>query len=177
MVEAPLDSHDVLVRERVDGEDFGRLLAYRGRPGFPVASVLRWISQAAEALTFIHQNGGVHGDVRPANLVLDRTGQVVLLGPESSASPPNRPPADTPGFRAPELAAGAAPDRASDVYGLAATTFALVTGSAPSGALPNFAAISANRASALAPPLRSGLAIDPARRPADLSHRDETRLR
>jgi WD40 repeat protein len=165
MVEAPVDSHDVLVRERVDGEDLGRLLAFRGRPGLPVASVLRWISQAAEALTLIHQNGGVHGDVRPANLVLDRTGQVVLLGPESSSSPPNGPPADAPGFRAPELAAGAAPDRASDVYGLAATTFALVTGTAPGGALPNFAAMSANRASALAPALRSGLAIDPARRP------------
>ena len=164
MVEAPVG--DVLVEERVDGEDLGRLLVSRGRPGLPVASVLRWIMQAAEALTFVHDTGGVHGDVKPANLVLDPAGRIVLVGSDSSTSRRPVPPAGTPGFRAPELAAGAAPDRATDIYGLAATTFALLTGTAPSGALPNWAAIPTNHASRLEPALRNGLATDPARRPA-----------
>ena len=164
MVEAP--GGDVLVEERVDGEDLGRLLASRGRPGLPVASVLRWITQAAEALSFVHDTGGVHGDVKPANLVLDTAGRIVLVGSESSTSRRNVPSAGTPGFRAPELAAGAASDRGTDIYGLAATTFALLTGTAPSGALPNWAAITTNHASRLEPALRNGLAVDPARRPA-----------
>jgi WD40 repeat protein len=157
VVEAPVDAHDVLVDDGVDGVDLARLLAARGRPGLPVAGVLAWMAQAAEALSDIHDNGGVHGDVRPANLVLDQQGQVVLVGAHRDGTPTN-----TSAFRAPEVDAGATPDQAADVYGLAATTFVLLTGVAPTGAV----SIPGGDASRLEPALRDALATDPSRRPA-----------
>ena len=48
------DRH-VLVLDWVDGVNLARLLADEGRPGLPVSSVLRWVAQAAEALTVLHQ--------------------------------------------------------------------------------------------------------------------------
>jgi serine/threonine-protein kinase len=69
----------VLVLDWVDGVNLARLLADEGRPGLPVSSVLRWIAQTAEALTVLHQHGVVHGDVKPANLILDRDGRIVLV--------------------------------------------------------------------------------------------------
>ena len=72
------DRH-VLVLDWVDGVNLARLLADEGRPGLPVSSVLRWVAQAAEALTVLHQHGVVHGDVKPANLILDRNGRIVLV--------------------------------------------------------------------------------------------------
>ncbi len=164
MVETPGDGPDVLVEGRVDGVDLERLLAERGRPGLPVGSVLQWVAQAAEALTVLHQHGDVHGDVRPANLVLEESGGIVLADPGSSRLPHrNGPSANTAGFRAPEVSAGATPDRAADVYGLAATTFALLTGTAPTSVLPNGSAHQVIRFDSA---LQDGLAVDPERRPA-----------
>ena len=76
----------------------------------------------------------MHGDVKPANLILTRGGHVKLVDFGLSSTPlmlGRR--SGTPGYRAPELATGSAPSRASDVYGLAATAFALLTGSPPAG--------------------------------------------
>ncbi|HEY9378798.1 MAG TPA: protein kinase, partial [Jiangellaceae bacterium] len=164
MVETPVDGHDVLVEGRVEGIDLDRLLAERGRPGLPVASVLEWITQSAAALTGLHQNGEVHGDVRPANLVVEPSGSIKLIPPGSSKLPHgNGRSADTAGFRAPEVSAGATPDHRTDVYGLAATTFALLTGATPSTGSANGAA---QQVGLLDSALQAGLAADPERRPA-----------
>ena len=73
--------------------------------------------------------------------------------------------AGTPGYRAPELAAGGGPSRASDVYALAATAFALLTGSAPAGVLPGWEGFDTAQAEQLEAALRLGMATDPERRP------------
>ena len=72
----------------------------------------------------------------------------------------------TPGFRAPEIAADGAPSRASDIYALAATAFALLTGAPPSGVLPSWNGIDPVQAEQLEAGIRRGLATDPSRRPA-----------
>ena len=73
-----------------------------GRPGLPVSSVLRWSAQAAEVLTFLHGHGVVHGDVKPANLIIDGTGRVVVVDLGSSSVPMSEAArGGTPGFRAP----------------------------------------------------------------------------
>ena len=161
------DGRHVLVLDWVEGVNLARLLADEGRPGLPVSSVLRWIAQAAEALTVLHQHGVVHGDVKPANLILDRDGRIVLVDLGSSSVPSTSAPrGGTAGFRAPEVAGGAPADRASDVFSLASTAFTLLTGSAPTGGLPAWDGVSTRVARPLEAALRAGLAIDPARRPA-----------
>ncbi len=153
----------------VEGTDLARLLGERGRPGLAPSSVLAYLAQAAEALTHLHSQDPpvIHGDVKPANLILTKGGRVKLVdfGLSSAPAAPRRR-AGTPGFRAPELAADGVPSRASDVYSLAATAFALLSGSAPSGVLPSWEGIEPAQAEQLEAALRLGLATDPARRPA-----------
>ena len=74
--------------------------------------------------------------------------------------------AGTPGYRAPELAAGASPSRASDIYALAATAFALLTGAAPTGVLPSWDGVAPVAAQQLEAAIRLGMATHPARRPS-----------
>jgi WD40 repeat protein/class 3 adenylate cyclase/tRNA A-37 threonylcarbamoyl transferase component Bud32 len=159
----------VIAMDWVDGTDLGTLLADRGRPGLAPSSVLAYLAQAAEALTHLHSQDPpvIHGDVKPANLILTRGGRVKLVdfGLSSAPDAPRRR-TGTPGFRAPELAAGGVPDRASDVYALAATAFALLTGSPPSGVRPSWEGIEREQVEQLEAAIRLGLATDPAHRPA-----------
>ena len=159
------DRH-VLVLDWVDGIDLAQVLGSRGSPGLPASSVVRWLAQAAEAITVLHAHDVVHGDIKPANLVLDGRGRVVVVDLGSSSVPGHVGRGGTPGFRAPELSDGAVPTRANDVYGLAATAFALLTGAAPAGVLPSWHDIAPGQAAVLEAALRAGLTVDPARRPA-----------
>ncbi len=159
----------VVAMDWVDGIDLATLLHERGRPGLAPSSVLAYLSQAAEALTHLHAQDPpvIHGDIKPANLMLTAGGQVKLVDFGLSSAPHAlRRRIGTPGYRAPELAADGAPSRASDVYALAATAFALLTGSAPAGVLPSWEGIDQAQAEQLEAAIRIGMATDPARRPA-----------
>ena len=158
----------VVAMDWVEGTDLARLLREQGRPGLSPSSVMRWLSDAASALTYLHtlERPVIHGDVKPANLILTRGGRVVLVdfGLSSMPDSPRRR-GGTPGYAAPELMAGASPDRASDIYSLAATGFALLTGAAPTGIRPSWDGLDPAEAEQLEETLRLGLATDPVRRP------------
>src|SRR5262245_62093872 len=140
-----------LVMDWVEGVDLEAVVAEHGQPGLPPATVLRWLAPVAEALTHLHASDPpvVHGDVKPANVLLTPGGRVVLVDFGLSSTRGLRPRGGTPGFRAPEVAAGALPTRAADVYGLAATAFALLAGKPPSGILPVWSDIDPERAARL----------------------------
>ena len=158
----------VVALDWVEGTDLATLLAENGRPGLASSSVLAYLAQAAEALTHLHSQSPpvIHSDVKPGNLILTTGGRIKLVD-FGLSSAPNVPRvrAGTPGYRAPELAVGAAPSRASDVYALAATAFALLTGSAPAGVLPAWEGVEPAQAEQLEAAIRLGMATNPARRP------------
>src|SRR4029450_11045844 len=108
-----------------------------------------YLEQAAEALEHLHGHDPavVHGDVKPANLILTSSGRIVVVAFGMSAPPPGdglrR--AGLAGYVAPEVAAGARPTAASDVYSFAATALALLTGEPPNDRPPSWGAIARAR--------------------------------
>jgi len=159
----------VVAMDWVDGTDLATLVQDRGRPGLAPSSVLAYLSDAAEALTHLHSQSPpvIHGDVKPGNLILTKGGRVKLVDFGMSSAPGAlRRRSGTPGFRAPELAVHGGPSRASDVYALAATAFALLTGSPPAGVLPSWEGIDPAQAEQFEAAIRLGMATDPTRRPA-----------
>jgi WD40 repeat protein/class 3 adenylate cyclase/energy-coupling factor transporter ATP-binding protein EcfA2 len=163
------DGEYVVVLDWIEGTDLGGLLAREGAPGLAPSTVLRCLAQAAEALTFLHSHDPpvVHGDVKPANLVLTKGGRIVLVDFGIASTGDGVARAGTPGFVAPEVAAGAPPTIASDVFSLAVTAFALLTGSPPQGGAPVWPpGLDAERRRVFEAAIRLGAATDPARRPA-----------
>jgi Nif-specific regulatory protein len=100
-------------------------------------------ARVASGLDVLHRAGVVHGDLKPGNLLvvpvagtsrdirLVDFGLSVLLGTDAGGF------RGTPGYAAPEVAAGSSPTPSADLYGLGATMFALITGRTPSSASGN----------------------------------------
>jgi len=102
------------------------------------SELARWVAEVAAALASAHALGVVHGDVTPANVLLDRArdphradahavladfGSAALLSdPRPPAGPGGRQPlGHTPAFAAPERRRGGPASPESDVFGLGAT--------------------------------------------------------
>ena len=95
---------------------------------------LRAIRQVAEALEALHEAGWRHGDVKPANVIVSPEGHATLID-LSMAAPADEDSSETvhqhagkgtARYAAPELTAGEAAGRASDIYSLGATLFELL---------------------------------------------------
>jgi tRNA A-37 threonylcarbamoyl transferase component Bud32 len=71
------DGKHFLVMEYIDGSDLKSLLTAQGP--LPVAKAVEYVVQAARGLHHAHEQGVVHRDVKPANLMLDRSGTVKVL--------------------------------------------------------------------------------------------------
>ena len=164
-----VDDRYVIAMDWIDGTDLEALLGIDGDPGLDPARLIGYLEQVAEALEHLHTHDPavVHGDVKPANLILTSSGRVVLVDFGLSSTPTDdlrR--AGTAGYVAPEIAAGGRPTVASDVYSLAATAVTLLTGEAPSGSASSWGSIEPERIAALERVLRRSLATDPERRDA-----------
>jgi class 3 adenylate cyclase/energy-coupling factor transporter ATP-binding protein EcfA2 len=159
----------VLVMDWIEGTDLARLLRDQGAPGLPLSSVLAYLAEVAEALSCLHSQEPpiIHGDVKPANMILTHGGRVKLvdLGLSSSLGREDRR-RGTAGHRAPELEGGAPPSSSSDVYALAVAAVALLTGAPPKGAVPAWEGLDPAQAARLDAAIAAGLAADPTRRPA-----------
>ena len=164
-----VDGRYVIAMDWIEGKDLEALRVREGRLGPDPALVISYLEQAAEALEHLHAHDPpvVHGDVKPANLILTSSGRTVLVDFGLSSRPNDDPRrAGTAGYVAPEVAAGARPTSAADVYSLAATAMALLTGEPPSGGAPSWGPIERERIPALERIVRSNLATDPGRRDA-----------
>lgn len=128
-----------IVMDLVEGGDLRGLLRERGT--LPAAEACRVGSQVALGLAAIHARRIVHRDVKPENVLLDRTvdppvalltdfGVSKLVGDDPGASGVTAL-AGTPLYLAPELIAGGRPGPWSDLYSLGVVLYELVCGVTP----------------------------------------------
>jgi hypothetical protein len=120
-----------LVLDLVEGGSLASAVGARGH--LSAGEAVTVASPVARTLAGLHALGVVHGDVSPANVLLEPSGRPVLadLGTARVVGHVPGEPHGTPGFVAPEVEAGAAPAPASDVYAAGALTWWCVTGEAP----------------------------------------------
>ncbi len=124
-----------LAMELIEGSDLGAWLAQPQRPSRPT-EVLSMLRAAGQGLHAAHTAGIVHGDVKPANILVGDDGRVSVtdfgvarLLNADSASPSTV--AGTPRYMAPEQHDGVAADVRSDVFGFAATAWESLLGAHP----------------------------------------------
>ena len=102
------------------------------------AEAVEYVRRIASALSTVHRCGMLHGDLKPGNLMLRVTGQVVLI--DFGLTAPFSDPAQSivtsmlrgsPYYMSPEHAQGAPLDERSDLYSLGVIYHELLTGLKP----------------------------------------------
>jgi tetratricopeptide (TPR) repeat protein len=157
-----------LTMELLDGPS----LAERIRSGpLPVARAVPIVRQICAGLAAAHASNVIHGDLKPANVLLVEGIRAVVtdFGLAGKDDTENVEVAGTPDYMAPELLRGEPRSVTSDVFALGVLMFELVTGELPWTRASSFAAAT-NRSAARRLPGGFGgiiercLALDPAAR-------------
>jgi serine/threonine protein kinase len=126
-----------ITMEYVDGNNLSEALSRRSAP-FAVEQVLSWVCALCSALDYAHSCGVLHRDVKPANLLLDREGQVHLADfgiartmDELRQRFTGYLAGGTLMYMSPEQLSGGETDSRSDLYSLACTVYELLHGVPP----------------------------------------------
>jgi serine/threonine protein kinase len=135
------DGDPCLIMEYLPSQSLAVVLSAQGT--LPLPQVARIGEQVASALVAAHRAGIVHRDVKPGNVLLGDNGTVkitdfgiskakgdVTLTATGLIS-------GTAAYLAPEVARGAEPSPAADVFALGATIFHALEGEPPYGTNPN----------------------------------------
>jgi serine/threonine protein kinase len=162
-----------LLMEYVEGKTLDEIEA----PEF--SQLVLVFCQVANALTHMHRRGVFHGDLKPANIMLTKTGQVKLIdfGTAWVRGQDKNRVQGTPQYIAPEQASEKTVNEKTDVYNLGATMYRMFTGRFPQQGI-----LKPGDDRKLVPPLKlnsripgtlselilGSLSIDAARRPAGM---------
>jgi serine/threonine protein kinase len=121
------DRGQYLVMEIEEGEDLENMTRRQGK--LEVEQALEWISQVADALTYLHSQAPplIHRDIKPANIHINQHGRAILLNIES----PMRARSGTPGYAPVEQYGADGVDARADIYALGATLYRLLGGEPP----------------------------------------------
>ena len=111
-------------------------LAHRGEP-LPLKAAIKIAREVGQALAYAHKHNMIHRDVKPANVMVDSGGRVILTdfgiakiltGPSYTATGAT---IGTPAYMSPEQGLGQPGDHRADIYSLGVMLYQLTTGQLP----------------------------------------------
>ncbi|WP_432464162.1 serine/threonine-protein kinase [Agarivorans sp. QJM3NY_33] len=134
-----------LIMEWLDGQTLDEIIKSHRPHGLPFKSALALLKQLLSALGYAHNNGVVHADLKPGNIMLARDGTIKIfdfgvsralnLNADQYAAdkPEETSPVSgfTPTYASPELLAGANPSIADDVFAFSCISYELLTSKHP----------------------------------------------
>jgi eukaryotic-like serine/threonine-protein kinase len=129
------EGRQFIVFELVEGRTLAEVLHEEGR--LPVRRALEIAIQVARGLGFAHEQGLVHRDVKPQNVILNGDGRAkvtdfgIARSLEVQGVTQSGAVLGTSNYIAPEQASGRPVDRTTDVYSLGVVLFELLTGEVP----------------------------------------------
>ncbi len=121
-----------LLMEFVDGKTLDEI------EGPTMDQLILIFNQVASALAHMHRRGVFHGDLKPSNIMLSKTGQVKLIdfGTAWLRGQQKERVQGTPQFMAPEQASEKVVNEQTDIYNFGATMYRMFTGRFANAGIP-----------------------------------------
>ena len=130
-----VDGIPYIANEFIKGQNLKEVLDFRS--ALPVPEAVDYMLQLAGALSYAHQRGIVHRDIKPDNIYVMNDGTVKLgdfgiaqAGPEEFSEGQNEI-VGSVHYLAPEISLGKPASALSDIYSLGVTFFEVITGHVP----------------------------------------------
>lgn len=124
-----------IVMEHVGGQPLSRVIKDAGGK-LDLATALQFAIEIADALAYAHSQGVVHGDVKPANVLITADGHAKIADfgvarLNHGLITPGGKIFGSPAYMAPEQLSGAPPDSRSDLFSLGVMLYSMLTGFRP----------------------------------------------
>lgn len=121
-----------MLMEYIQGTTLQRILFMNEGKPLSHGFAYKTLTSVCSALHYAHQQGLVHCDIKPGNIMIDDSGKVLLtdfgIARMSDAATATMVGFGTPAYMAPELVMGRDPSPQSDVYSLGILLYEMVTG-------------------------------------------------
>lgn len=121
-----------LVMDLVEGQSLEQILS---KGSLPFARACTWAGQVATALAVAHRKGIIHGDVKPANILVASDNRIKLtdfgMARLASHDSLNAPLLGTPAYWCPEQILGKVQDARSDIFSFGVVLYEMLTGVNP----------------------------------------------